>query len=265
MIRRFWKSRELLWNLAWRELTQRYKGSFLGLIWAILMPLVMLIVYTFVFSVIFKAKWSSDLSKNTTSIDYALILLAGLTPFNIFSEVTTRSPWLILNMPNYVKKVIFPLEVLSPAILISSLLNSIINVFLICLGNFILNEKISETLYLLPLAYLPLIFLCLGISWFLSSLGVYIRDIGQAITVVVQMLFFISPVFYSADAIPQHLQFLFKVNPLATIIIGFRNVLLWGKPLPWLEWLFWTILNYLFALAGYLWFIKTRKGFADVL
>lgn len=265
MMRRLWKSRELLWSLAWRELTQRYKGSFLGLLWAVLVPLVMLVVYTFVFSVVFKAKWPSALSEDTSTVSYALILLAGLIPFNVFSEVTNRSPWLVLNAPNYVKKVIFPLEILPPVVLASSLLHSFISVVLIFLGNLILYGKISSTLYLLPLAYLPLVFLCLGIGWFLSSLGVYIRDIGQAINVIIQMLFFVSPVFYSADAVPQRLQFFFKINPLSTIISGFRNVLLWGKPLSWGEWIFWTVFTFLFATIGYLWFIKTRKGFADVL
>jgi lipopolysaccharide transport system permease protein len=259
-----WYHRELISELVQRELSQRYRGSFLGAFWSLIIPLVMLLIYTFVFGVVFKARWQG-LAQDLPPQQFALVLFAGLAAFNVFSEVVNRAPNLVVGVPNYVKKVIFPLEILPVVSLLVALVNSLIVVCLILVANLIIQHSISITLFLLPLAYLPLILICLAASWFLSSLGVYIRDVGQGIGVVVQVLFFISPVFYPIEAVPAGLRPILALNPLATVIQSFRQVLLWGQPLSWLEWGAWTAAGLLLALLGYTWFMKTKKGFADVL
>jgi lipopolysaccharide transport system permease protein len=259
-----WSHRELIWDLTRRELSQRYRGSFLGALWSLVIPLVMLLIYTFVFGVVFKARWQ-DLNQDLPPQEFALILFSGLAAFNVFSEVVNQAPNLIVTHPNYVKKVIFPLEILPIVTLLVALVNSLIMVVLILVGTLIIRGTISGTIYLLPLAYLPLIFLSLALSWFLSSLGVYIRDIGQGISVFVQVLFFLSPIFYPLEAVPGRLRIILGASPLSTIVDGFRSVLLLGNPLPWAAWALWTLFTLLAAWLAFIWFAKTKKGFADVL
>jgi lipopolysaccharide transport system permease protein len=259
-----WQQHELIIELTRRELSQRYRGSFLGFLWSLLVPLLMLVLYTFVFSTIFHARWS-DQNSPTPSSEYALIIFVGLTSYNIFSEVVTRSTSLIPNMPNYVKKVAFPLEIYPLVILIASVILSLVNVLLIVMGNLLLSRGLSSTILLLPLAYLPLIFISLGLGWFVASLGVYIRDLAQIMPVIVTVCFFLSPIVYPLSMVPQGLQPLLYLNPLTTIVEGFRQVLLWNGPLPWQSWGICTIVSFLIAILGYIWFMGTKKGFADVL
>jgi lipopolysaccharide transport system permease protein len=259
-----WERRELIWSLTKRELQQRYRGSYLGFLWSFITPLVMLVIYTFVFSGIFKARWSG-LGEETSSTQFALILFGGMAPFNIFSEVANRSSGLVVSVPNYVKKVIFPLEILPVVCVLVAFINSLFSMLLVVLGNVLLGKTISSTLYLLPLAYLPMLLFCLGLSWFLASIGVYLRDVGQGIGIVVQVLLFLSPVFYSISAVPGAVKSLMLINPLSTIITGFRQVLLWSEPLPWTSWAIWTVIHLVLAIVGFIWFMWIKKGFADVI
>jgi lipopolysaccharide transport system permease protein len=201
-----WSHRLLSGELIKRELRQQYQGSFLGAAWSILVPLFMLVIYTFVFSN-FKARWSVSLQIISPG-EFAVVLFAGLTPFNVFSTIANRSPGLVLQSPNYVKKVVFPLEILPVVALGTALVNSLINVVLVLIGSLLVYKTISPYVFLLPLAYLPLIFLCLGTGWMLASLGVYIRDISQVIGVVVQVLFFLTPILYPETMVPENLSVL---------------------------------------------------------
>lgn len=263
ILRHLWWHRELIQQLVRREVGQRYRGSYLGVLWSFITPLLMLMIYTFVFSLIFKARWRVDVE--TPPTEFALTLFAGLAAFNVFSEVVSRAPNLILAVPNYVKKVVFPLEILPVVALGTALVNSFISVGLLLAGSLLLLGYISPTVMLLPLAYVPLVLLTLGLGWLLASLGVYVRDIGQGIGVVVQMLFFISPVFYPASLVPAFLQGVFFLNPLTSILTSFRETLLWGQVPDRAAWAIWTALTAVLAVLGYAWFIKTKKGFADVM
>ena len=189
MVRSLYKNRELIWNLTKREVKSTYQSSFLGVLWPLILPLMMLLIYTFVFSVIFQARWSANAGQETPPGEFALILLAGLIPFNLFSAVIIKSPGLVLTVPNYVKKVVFPLEILPVVIVGAAFITSLINIVLILVGGLLVLDSLPITALLLPLAYIPLILLKLGLAWFLSSLGVFVRDIGQAIPVIVQILF----------------------------------------------------------------------------
>jgi lipopolysaccharide transport system permease protein len=259
-----WPHRNLMRQIVARELTQRYRGSYLGILWSFLVPLLMMTVYTFVFSVIFKARWRTGAADGATG-EFALTLFAGLTAFNVFGEALGRAPSIILSVPNYVKKVVFPLEILPVVAVGSALINSFIGAGLVIIGAGLLMHQVSSTLFLLPLAYLPLIFLSLGLTWFLASLGVYVRDIAQFIGIVVQVLFFLSPVFYPVSAVPAKFQPWLLANPLSPILESFRRCLLWSQPLDWLPWAAWTLGTAAIALLGYAWFMRTKKGFADVV
>lgn len=259
-----WSHRLLSGELIKRELRQQYQGSFLGAAWSILVPIFMLVIYTFVFSVIFKARWSVS-RPETLPGEFAVVLFAGLTPFNVFSTIANRSPGLVLQSPNYVKKVVFPLEILPVVALGTALVNSLINVVLVLIGGLLVYKTISPYVFLLPLAYLPLIFLCLGTGWMLASLGVYIRDISQVIGVVVQVLFFITPILYPETMVPEKLSAFLMINPLVVVVDSFRRVLIWGQPLDWVTWSVWTVVLFVIALLAYEWFIRIKKGFADVI
>ncbi len=262
--RGLWRYRALIWSLTKRELSQRYRGSFLGALWTFIVPLFMLLIYTFVFGVVFKARWQVN-GPETPTGEFALILFAGLTPFNLFSEVANRSPNLIVNVTTYVKKVVFPLEILPVVAVGAALINSFVNVLLLIIANLIIMHTFSWAIVFLPLAYVPLLLLSLGVGWFLSSLGVYVRDVATGIIIVVQILFFLTPIVYPISAVPSGLQPILSINPLTFIADSFRQSVLWGQPLHWAALAAWTLVLAVFAAAGCAWFLKTRKGFADVL
>lgn len=264
MGRNLWAHRELIRQFIKREVRSRYQGSFLGVLWSFITPLLMLTVYTFVFSIIFKARWGNQFS-DSSQAGFALTLFTGLIAFQVFSECINRAPGLIISSPNYVKKVVFPLEILPVSVLGSALVNSLFSLVILLAANLIFHGVIPWTIIFLPLMYLPLALLCLGLGWFLASLGVFVRDIGQLIGLAVQVLFFMTPIFYPISAIPEHLRFILYLNPLTFIVNHFRRVLLWGQMPDWTEFLVITILTGALCTLGYVWFMKSKKTFADVV
>jgi len=223
----------------------------------------MLTIYTLVFSVVFQARWGGN--TETNKIEFALILFAGLLVFNIFSEVISRAPSLITSNANYVKKVVFPLEILPIVALGSALFHAMISLIILIIGVYIALGGINWTIILFPLVVLPLLLVILGMTWFLSSLGVYLRDVGQIVTVVIPALMFLTPIFYPISSIPKELQFIYYFNPLGYVVEDTRRVLVWGE-LPHWEWIgYGMIIGTIIAVVGYIWFNKTRKGFADVI
>lgn len=250
----------LIIQLVSRDLKARYYTSFLGFFWSLIIPLSTLAIYTFVFSVILPAAWQSS-----NSIPYAFILFAALIPYTLFSEVINRSPTIILSHPNYVKKVVFPLHILPVVALGTAFVDSLVSIFLLLIGILISSHDLSLTILLLPLAYLPLILLTLGASWFLASLGVYVRDMGPAVNIFTRLWFFLTPIVYPLERVPERFMWIMKLNPLSLVVESFRNVLVWGKPLDYTEWITWVLIGTFVSILGYYWFIKTRTGFADVL
>jgi lipopolysaccharide transport system permease protein len=253
----------LIWQLTKRDVLSRYRGSFIGVAWSFINPLIMLVIYTFVFSVVFKARW--NISAGESKFDFAVILFAGMIVYNLFAEVVNRAPGLIVSNPNYVKKVIFPLEILIWVLLGSSLFQLFISMNALLLVQLILNRTIVWTILLFPIILTPLIFICMGLSWFLSSLGVYIRDIGQITSVLTTALLFISAVFYPVSTLPESLQKILIFNPLIFIITESRNTLLFGILPDWGSLVGYSLFGLIIAFLGFLWFEKTRNGFADVL
>lgn len=258
-----WKNRHLVYQMTKREVLGKYKGSTIGILWSFIIPILMLIVYTFVFSVVFKARWGDD--ENGTKTQFALILFVGLIIYNFLAECLLKSPSLIMQHNNYVKKVIFPLELLPIIAILSVLFNTLVSFFVLIIAFLLLNGYVHITILWIPLVLLPLIILSLGLMWLISSLGVYIRDIGQVIGVFVTMLMFLSPIFYPISALPLVLQKIVLINPLAYIIEQSRLVIITGVKPDIIGLCIYAVLALMFSYICYCWFQKVRKGFADVI
>ena len=258
-----WCNRQLIRRLSRREVVGRYQGSIMGILWSFLNPLFMLVVYTFVFSVVFKARWG--VGEDETKFQFAVVLFAGLIVHGLFSEVLNRAPNLILSNVNYVKKVLFPLEILPGIAMGAALFHSTISLTVLLAASVIFNGYLQWTAILIPLVLFPLVILTLGLAWVLASLGVFLRDVGQTINIITLVLLFLSPIFYPLTALPIEFQPLIMVNPLTFIIEQTRNVLIWGHLPDWIGLGIYTMFAIGVAWLGFAWFQKTRKGFADVL
>jgi lipopolysaccharide transport system permease protein len=260
--RSLWRNRELIVQMTKREVLGRYRGSVMGLFWSFFNPVLMLAVYTFVFSMVFKARWGGGSGSKT---EFALVLFAGLIVFNLFSECVNRAPGLILGNVNYVKKVLFPLEILAVVVLGSAVFHLLISLLVWLIFYLVFFGMPPATLLLLPMELLPLILLTLGISWLLNSLGVYLRDVSQIVGVMTTVLMFMSPIFYPLDALPEKYRPFLYVSPLTHIVEKSRDLMIWGKGLDWKVWVFSLVFSVMIAWLGFAWFQKTRKGFADVI
>jgi lipopolysaccharide transport system permease protein len=258
-----YRHRQLIVALTKREVLGRYRGSLIGLAWSFFTPLLMLAVYTFFFSVVFRARWGVDVVSSRA--DYAVILFVGLIIHGLFAECINRAPSLILSNVNYVKKVLFPLEILPCVGMGSALFHAAISFIALLIVQFIVGDGVKWTMIFLPIILCPLIFITLGITWFLSSAGVYLRDISQTTTLITSLLLFLSPVFYPVSLLPPPFQSLILCNPLTLIIEQSRKVLIYGGLPDWIALLSYTLVSVLFAWLGFFWFQKTRWGFADVL
>ena len=256
------KHRQLIASLVRREVVGRYRGSVLGLLWSFLHPVFMLAVYTFVFSVVFRARWAAG---GESKAEFALALFAGLLVFNLFAECLNKSPGLIISNVNYVKKVVFPLETLPWVVFGAALFHFFISLLVWLIFSFFVIGVPHITVVLFPLVMIPLGLIVMGLCWFLSSLGVYLRDIAQLVRIVTTTLMFLTPIFYPATAVPEKYRSLIYCNPLALVVEQFRGLLLYGVTPDWTHLALLTGAAMVFAWAGFAWFQKTRKGFADVL
>ncbi len=258
----FLRNKQLIWQMTKREVLSRYRGSVLGLAWAFFNPLLMLVVYTVVFSVVFKARWDVG---SDSKVEFALVLFIGLIIHSVFAECLMRAPGLILSNVNYVKKVVFPLEILPWVIVGSAIFNAAISLIVWALFFIVVNHTLNWTVLFVPIIFLPLVLFSFGISWFLASLGVYLRDVGQITGVVTTFLLFMSPILYPISMLPEPYRIILYLNPLTFIIEQARDVLMWGKPPDYLIVSISLAISTLVAWLGYAWFQKTRNGFADVL
>lgn len=263
MVRSLRKHRALIGRMARRELVARYRGSFGGLLWAVITPIVMLGVYTFVFSVIFNARWGGVDDQNRAQ--FAVVLYAGLLIHGLLAETLNAAPNLIAANTNYVKKVVFPLEVLPAVSLCTAFFQFLIGVAVLLVAGWLFNGVVPITAPLVVLVLIPLVLLTLGVAWFLAALGVYVRDVGQVTLVGTTILLFVSPVFFPVTAVPAAFRAIIYVNPLTFLIEQGRNVLIWGRAPDVPGLLAFSVGAFALAWLGYAWFQATRKGFADVL
>lgn len=253
----------LILRMARRDIVARYRGSFGGLLWTVVTPIIMLLVYTFVFSVVFKARWG--VGDDQTRAQFAIVLFAGLLVHGLLAEVLNACTGVVTANANYVKKVVFPLEILPVIQLCVSFFQCLIGIGVLLLVNLVFNASFSLTAPLIVFVLLPLGLLTLGIGWFVAALGVYVRDVAQVTQVLTTVLLFVSPVFFPVSAIPEAFQAAIRLNPLTFLIEQAREVLVWGNVPDIAGLLVYTGGTFFVAWCGYAWFQATRKGFADVL
>ena len=260
-IRTLYANRSLLRSLVIRDIEARYRGTMLGFLWAVVYPLMMLAVYAFVFGGVFNARWGSGGDMK----DFVLMLYCGLIVHALFSETLTRSPSAVLSNPSYVKKVVFPLELLPISHLASAIFNTLIGLVLLCVFLLIQHQSIPPTALYVPLVFIPLLLLTAGLAWFLAAIGVFFRDVGQMIGVAMSVLLFLSPIFYPATSAPTLAQKMIYLNPLTYPIEELRAVLILGNQPDWWHWLAYFAVSVVVAIGGLWIFQKSRPAFADVI
>jgi len=256
------KHKELIFVLTKKEILGRYRGSSLGILWSLIIPITMLIVYTFVFSSIFNAKWPGTTESKS---DFALLLFAGLIVFNLMAECINRSPNIIFENVNYVKKVVFPLGILPIVVMLTALFHAFISLFVWIVFYVFIHGFVNWTIILIPIYLVPLILFILGCSYLISSITVYFRDIGQAVGIVVTLLMFLSPIFYPAESVPEQFQLLLLANPIAPAIEDMRQILYWGQVPAVSGYIMYLASCFMVFIFGFMIFNRLKKGFADVL
>lgn len=252
----------LILQLGRREVLSRYRGTVMGIFWSFISPVVMLVVYTFVFSEVFKARWGVG---GTDKTAFAVNLFAGIIVHGFFAECLSRSPTLMPQYVSYVKRVVFPLAILPPVVVVSALFHTFISVLVLLIAHFVLYGFVHWQALFLPLLMLPLVFVALGCTWLLTALGVFLRDIGQIMPVVITILMFMAPVFYPVSALPEAYQGWLYLNPLTPAIESARALLLQGELPGWQGYFLYLAAGLASAALGWAFFERARKGFADVL
>lgn len=252
----------LIVQMARRDVVGRYRGSFIGLFWSFFNPLLMLMIYTFVFGIIFNSRWNAQVSGH---FQFAIILFAGLNINSMFAECANRAPTLIVENTNFVKKVVFPLEILSWSTLGSALFHLLVSTLVLLLISVCVNGAVPRTVVLFPVVVACFLPFVAGTIWLLASLGVFLRDLKQGIGIVTTALMFLAPILYPRELIPVRYRDLMYLNPLTVIVEASQNVLIWGKPPSWSHLGLYTLASCLFAWLAFAWFERSRRGFADVL
>ena len=254
-----WRHRYLLGQLIKRDVLLRYRGAMFGVLWIFLSPLLMLAIFAFIFGQIFQARWPEQ----GGGLPFWILLYSGLISFNVFAETVSRAPAAVRGYPSYVKKIIFPVHILPLVPLGAALVHGLFN-FLILLGALAWVGGVNVQTSIFPLLLLPVVLLALGFSWFLAAWGVFIKDMTQIVPVFVQMLLFLSPVFYPMSVVPEILRPFYQYNPLGIVIETARGALS-GVPMDWASWGMALALSLVVSILGYAFFQHSREEFADVL
>jgi len=267
MFASLWANRSLVHQILIREIQRRYRGSLMGFVWSIITPLLMLATYTFVFQYVFQARWgiTTLVGGEETELPFAIVLFLGLIIHSLIADTLSRSPGLILQNANFVKKVVFPLEILSLVNLLSSLFHFLISFVLLLIFVLISLEHIPVQIFYLPLVLLPYFFLLLGLGWFLSALGVFLRDIEHIMGTLVMLMLFLSPVFFSVGRLPENIQTFIWLNPIAVIVENARMVVLYGQAPDFQALGIYSLCAITITCTAYHFFRKMRPGFADVV
>jgi len=258
----FLNNRELLWELVKRDFLGRYKGSMLGVVWSLFNPLLMLTIYTIVFSVAFKARWGTG--KENKAV-FAIMLFSGMIVHSFFAECLNRAPSLITGHSNYVKKVVFPLEILPLMAMMSAALHFLISFCVLLLFCLLIDVPVHLAFLFFPIILLPLVLIMLGFSLVFASLGVYFRDLSQVMNILTTVSLFLAPVFYPIEALPPAYGEILVWNPISLPVIQLRELMFSGHSVHWYDWAVSLVIGVTVCFIGYRWFDKARSGFADVL
>jgi lipopolysaccharide transport system permease protein len=254
-----WRHRYLLGQLVKRDVLLRYRGAMFGVLWIFLSPLLMLGIFSFIFGQVFQARWPQQ----DSGMPFWLLLYSGLIVFNVFSETISRAPTSVRGYPSFVKKIIFPLHILPVVPLGAALVHGAFN-FFILFSVLAWTNNLHSQIFLFPLLSLPVVLLALGFSWFVAAWGVFIKDMTQIVPMLVQMLLFLSPVFYPVSAVPEVLHTIYSHNPLGAVIEAGRAATL-GVPIPWAPWVVALGAGLAAAILGYAFFQHSREEFADAI
>ena len=249
-------------ELSKRDVLGRYRGASFGLLWSLISPFLMLMVYTFAFGTIMKGRWPQIEAGHT---QFSIILFAGLIVHGFFAECLGKSVGLIVGNPNFVKKVIFPLDILPWPMVFSALFHTFMNLIVFMVLRLIMDGDVAWTTVLFPLVLLPLVVFTLGISWFMAAAGVYFRDLGQITGVIATAMLFLSSALMPVESVSEKYRWIIQLNPLTFIIDQARNVLLWGQYPDWPGLGIYSLISLVVFYTGHAFFIATRKGFADVI
>lgn len=258
----FGPDRSLTAQLAWRDIIGRYRGANFGLFWSLIGPLMMLAIYALAFGHILGSRWVRPEGEGA---NFAIVLFLGIIVHGFFAECISRAPGLMQANANYVKKVIFPLPVLPWAIVWSALFHMAMNMLVFVVLAAVVYGEFSWYIFLFPVVIAPLVMLTIAMSWVTASLGVYLRDINQAIPVVVTGMFFLSSAIIPLDSVPEKYRLVFHLNPLTFFIDQARNVALWQVLPDWWGLAAYAVGGLVAMYLAYAWFRLTSRGFADVL
>ncbi|HEX9918581.1 MAG TPA: ABC transporter permease [Pyrinomonadaceae bacterium] len=252
---------ELIRSLARRELAARYRGSVLGVVWAMLTPAVMISIYTFIFAGIFGARFG----ERGTAWDYALYLFCALLPWTAFQDSLQVSSNVIVAHANLVKRVVFPLEALPVAQVLAALATQMLGTIVLLAATLIIRRELHPSLLWLPVLVLPQLLLMLGASWLVASLGVFLRDTGQVVSLLLVAWMFLTPIIYPEQLVPARYQAFINANPFTPLVRNYRRIILEGATPDWGGLAYFTLFALAVFVCGYWWFARTRKNFADVI
>lgn len=259
----FWRNRQLINQLVKRDVIGRYRGSLAGMAWSFFNPLLMLAIYTFVFSVVFKSRWGTPLEESKAG--FAVMLFSGIVIHGLLAECINKAPSIILANANYVKRVVFPLEILPWVAMGSALFHAGIGLLVLFAAQLVIGHGIPWTAILLPVVLAPLIAVIMGFAWMLAATSVYVRDIAQITGIFTTALLFMAPVLYPLAALPEEYRPWLYLNPLTLIVEQARIVLIQGGLPDWGALGVYAVIGLAFAWLGFWWFQRARKGFADVV
>jgi len=256
-----WENRSLAVSLTKRDIQARYRGSFGGGLWTFLNPLLLMLTYYFVFGVILRARFPGD----PTREGFVLYFLAGMLPWLAMSEAWGRSPSLILEHYNFIKKLVFPVQILPAVRTFAALISEGVALVLFLALLLITRGAIPLSALWLPVLLIPQVLLTLGVSYLLAATGAFLRDLSQIIGFILTLIFFITPICYPDTQIPAWALPVLGKNPVYALVRGYRAILIEGHAPEWQAlWKLWVV-AIVFFLAGWRWFAKLRKSFADVL
>jgi lipopolysaccharide transport system permease protein len=260
-VQTIWSNRSLIRSMVRRDIMARYRGSAGDLLWAVLNPLLLMATYFFVFGIVLESRIGTDTSRT----GFVLYLLAGMLPWLAFSEAVGRSPHVLLEHRNFIKKLVFPVEILPVTQTFSALVTQFFAVLLFVIALIVIRGSIPATAAWLPVLLIPQILFTAGTAWFLSALGVFLRDLGQIIGFILTLWFFLTPICYPETSLPAGAAAILTKNPVYVLVRGYRSILLENAaPSPDSLWKLWLVGCVVF-IAGYAWFHKLRKSFADVI
>ena len=261
-IQRLWHQRHLIVQLVRRDIAIRYRGSIGGIGWSILLPIANLSVFVFVFEYVFGAKWPGA-AHGTAA--FAVQVFAGLMVYNFFAECIGKAPGLIVATPNYVKKVVFPLELIPLATVVSALFHLAVTLVVFLATSLVVEGRVPVTTFWFPVVLAPLVIVVLGLCWFLAAVGVFIRDMQHLVSALLPPLMFLSPIFYPITNIPEKYRWLLYANPLTPVVEQTRRVLVDGKAPQAEELLTAAAYAFVVLLLALIWFRRSRSAFAEAL